>query len=359
MNFLPLQFIAEADPTQAIVAGVIFAALILLIIISARRSGNPSTSGGGGSYNKGSFKKSAKNLGLESHHIQLLQRAVRDQNIPNPQRILQSGGYLNKILQRTIADIEDSDMSQGERNRIIAEVFEIKRRVSAGGDQVKRYGNTKNLKLGQEVTIYSKTLPPSHSRITGNLESHLALETPRSADGSPMKYRPGAPLKVRFIRDNGKVYVFLTRLREYRKVDRIENMLVDHSAKVEQNQLRRSPRREFNKPAYFQQVEIITEGSGKRAVKRAVVNKNRRYLGQIEDISRGGCALYSRNPMRKGTLIKIRFDISGGDEISAFGKVRSVEPTKPFGALMHVAFTRVSTRHLNEIQSYVYGFFED
>jgi hypothetical protein len=178
-------------------------------------------------------------------------------------------------------------MSQGEKQRIIAEVFEIKRRVAGGGEQVKRYGHTKNLKLGQQVTVYSKTLPPSQSRVTGNLESHLALETPRSADGSPMKYRPGATLKVRFIRDNGKVYVFITKLREYRKVDGIENMLVDHSAKVEQNQLRKSPRREFNRPAYFQQVEIITEGSGRNAVKRAVVNKNRRYLGQIEDISRG------------------------------------------------------------------------
>jgi hypothetical protein len=63
--------------------------------------------------------------------------------------------------------------------------------------------------------------------------------------------------------------------------------------------------------------------------------------------------------MRKGTLLKIRFDLSGSNEISVFGKIRSVEPTKPFGGLMHVAFTRVSTQHLNEIQSYVYGFFEE
>jgi hypothetical protein len=358
MNPMLLQFIAKADDTSIIITGIIFGAFILLIFLSARRSpGTSSTSRG--SYNKAGFRRTAKSIGLENHHIQLLQRAIRDQKVSTPSRLLQSGSYLNKVLQRTIGDIESSDMSQGERQRIIAEVFEIKRRVAGGANQVKRYGNTKNLKLGQEVTVYSKTLPPAQSRVTGNLESHLALETPHSADGSPIKYRPGAPLKVRFVRNDGKVYMFLTKLREYRKVDGIDNMLCDHSDKVEQNQLRKSPRREFNRPAYFQQVEIITEGRGRSAVKRAVVNKNRRYLGQIEDISRGGCALYSRSPLRRGTLLKIRFDISGGNEISVFGKIRGVEPTKPFGGLMHVAFTRVSTQHLNEIQSYVYGFFEE
>ncbi|AHC14636.1 flagellar brake protein [Salinispira pacifica] len=358
MNPMLLQFIAKADNTSAIISAIIFGALVLLMILSARRGG-----GGGGSrrssYNKGSFKKTGKNLGLESHHIQLLQKAVKDNNIANPQRLYQSPGYLNKILQNVISDVEDANMSRGERNRVINEIFEIKRRISRGADQVKRYGHTKNLKLGQDVTVYSKTLPPAQSQVTGNLENHLAIETPVSADGSPMKYRPGATLKVRFIRDSGKVYVFLTKLREYRKVDGIDNMLVDHSDKVEQNQLRKSPRREFNRPAYFQPVEVITEGKGKKARRRAVVNKNRRFLGQIEDISRGGCALYSRNPMRKGALLKIRFDFASGEDISVFGKVRSVEPTKPFGGLMHVAFTRVSMQHLNEIQSYVYGFFEE
>jgi hypothetical protein len=162
--------------------------------------------------------------------------------------------------------------------------------VAGGGEQVKRYGHTKNLKLGQQVTVYSKTLPPSQSRVTGNLESHLALETPRSADGSPMKYRPGATLKVRFIRDNGKVYVFITKLREYRKVDGIENMLVDHSAKVEQNQLRKSPAGNSTGRHIFSRWRSSPKAAGATPSKRAVVNKNRRYLGQIEDISRGGCA---------------------------------------------------------------------
>lgn len=354
---IPLQFIAKADDTSAIIAGIIFAAFIILIILSARSSGSGGR-GGKTRYNKMGFRRSAKGFGLENHHIQLLQRAIKDQKIANPTRLLQSSGYLNKTLQQIIGDVESSDMNASDKQRIIAEVFEIKRRLASGTEQIKRYGHTKNLKLGQVVTVYSKTLPPSQTRVTGNLESHLALETPLSADGSPMKYRPGAALKVRFIRDNGNVYVFLTRLREYRKVEGIENMLVDHSQKVEQNQLRKSPRREFNRPAYFQQVEIITEGSGKKAARRAVVNKNRRYLGQIEDISRGGCALYTRSPMKRGTLLKIRFDMPGESEIAVFGRVRSIEPTKPFGALMHVAFTRVSTSHLNEIQSYVYGFFD-
>jgi hypothetical protein len=39
MNPMLLQFIAKADDTSAIIAGIIFGALILLIVLSGRRSG--------------------------------------------------------------------------------------------------------------------------------------------------------------------------------------------------------------------------------------------------------------------------------------------------------------------------------
>ncbi len=357
MTLIPLQFIARASKITSIITAIIFGTIILLIILSARRGG-PSKDSRAKHYSKGKFKTVAKSHSLENHHIQLLQKAIKDQNISSPMRLFENSGYLNKILQNVIADINSGDLKEEHKNKIVAEVFEIKQRLESNTETGSKLSHTQNLKQGQQVTIYSKTFPPSQSIITGNLESHLAFENPMSADGSPMKYRPGDPLKIRFIHDQGSVYAFFTKLREHRTVKGIKNILVDHSSRVEQNQLRKNPRREFNKPAYYQQVEIITEGKGRKAKKRAVVNKNRRYRGQIENIGRGGCALYSRNLMRRGSLLKINFDIGDKEQISVFGKVQSVNPGKPFGGLMHIAFTRISTQNLNDIQSYVHGFFD-
>jgi hypothetical protein len=102
-------------------------------------------------------------------------------------------------------------------------------------------------------------------------------------------------------------------------------------------------------------VTVITVGRGRKAKKQAFVNKNRRIFGRFEDLSAGGCAIRTQVPLSAGNILKVDFEGADGAPVSVFGKVRGVDRSRARGRLMHIMFTRVSRKNLNQIQSYVYG----
>lgn len=349
-QYMLLQFIAKADISSALVVGGFILLIILIFSIGALRNGRRS---GGGPKRVGSFKKQAKNLGLSKEQIQILEKAIKQQNITNPERLLSNSGFLNKVIKRLIDDLSAATMSETQRDAIIGRIFAIKRIVSNQARVAKGPGSTV-LRQGQPVTLYTKGNPPIETMVTGSIQSFLAIENPKHG-GTVYRFSKNAEARIRCVFENGKVYRFDTKIKQLSQVEGVDILLVDHVSAMQEVQMRRYPRREMNRPTYFQQVEIITEGSGRKATRRAVVRSNRNFLGQIEDISAGGCAVFSRNPLKKGTLLKLTFDVGETQGIIAFGKVLHMNAVKPLGGTMHIAFTRVSTKHLNEIQAFVYG----
>ena len=349
---LPNQFIAAADTQQIYIVVGFLVGLIFFFAIGSRVS-TPSSTTGSGKVSLGSFRRQAKQAGLEKSQIKILEKAAKNQNIANPAKLLTHGGLLNKVIKNLIEEVKNSPYDDKQKELLISEFFAIKRTIS-DKQRISKGPSSTIINQGQIVTLYTKNNPPFETQITGNMESRLAVELPKTSQGLPVRFKPGEPVKIRFLRDTGKVFRFTTKILEITHVEKIDVLLLDHVKEMEQIQLRKYRRKEFNKPAYFQKVEIVTEGTGKKAVRKAVVQKNRRFLGQIEDISAGGCALFSKTLLQKGNLIKISFDIQKGETINVFGKILHARPGKPYGGVMHVAFTRVSKKHLNQIQSFVY-----
>jgi c-di-GMP-binding flagellar brake protein YcgR len=349
-----LQFIAKADNSSALFVGGVFLLLILLIAIGAIRSGRNRGRGGAGKLQVGSFKKQARKQGLSKNQLHILEKAIKSQNIANPERMLTNGGFLNKVIKRLIDDVKASSGSDAQKDAVIGQAFSIKR-ILANQARVSTGPGSTILRQGQQITLYTSNNPPIQTIVTGNIQSYLAIENPNNPSGGSYRFPKNSEVRVRCVFENGKVYRFDSKIRQTTKIEGVNILLVEHVKNMQEVQMRRYQRKEMNRPTYFQQVEIVSEGSGKKATKRAVVNNNRKFLGQIEDISAGGCAVFSRNPLKKGALIKLSFDIGQTQGVIAFGKVLHFNVVKPLGGTMHISFTRVSTKHLNEIQAYVYG----
>ena len=306
-----------------------------------------------------SLKKTARNHGLESYQIHMLLKAIKDQGIANPIRLFHNMKFLSRTLQRLTESVKSSNNSEENKEKIIAGIFEMRRKIEQSANHLKyqkNMGKTRLLKLGQEVTIYSKDIAPGASRVIANLDSCLAIEMPHSINGSPIRYTPGTPLKIRLI-VKGQAYVFETKLKEFQSVDGVMSMLLAHSTKVAHNQLRRDQRKQTNVKAIFQAVDIVSIQQGDHIIKQATVKKNVKYPGTIENISRGGCALFTNSALPVSSLIKIVFRLNPSKITTVFGKVRSIKKQSTArGVIMGIVFTRVSTKHLNEIQDYVYDF---
>jgi hypothetical protein len=133
-------------------------------------------------------------------------------------------------------------------------------------------------------------------------------------------------------------------------------VLVHHAKTLKREQQRKYRRSPIHRPCFFFPVLIVDSGPGRRAGKKAVVQATRRYIGNLVDISAGGCSVNSVYPLKPGSLCKIEFELARRQRITVFGKVKSVRKTGFRGGVMHIMFTKLSSHYLNQIYLYVYEF---
>lgn len=334
---------------------IVVVVLITLFVLYGMRAGSSSAKTISSGF---SLRKQARLHGLTPDHYRILKHAIKDLKIQTPSVLFTNGRFLNTTLRQLIDQIDNSSYSDATKETLKSELYDIKARITHENPALKTPVSTKSMLMNQEVTLYSKTFPPFRTELIGKTAEVIAFELPRDSQGEWIQYKIGSPIKVRYIRDEDKVFSFVSTVKDIREIEGSIQLLLPHSAEVKRVQLRKSPRKEFHRTTFFYKVDVMTEGKGRKEVRKAVVNKTRRFSGTLEDISAGGCSLFTRTPLQVGNLIMLTFDISKGMPINVFGKVRNVRRDKS-GTLMHLMFTRVSTKHLNEIRSFIYGFSEE
>jgi hypothetical protein len=351
-------FFSNSDSTTSYIGLAVFAALILFAVVASllgnKNRGKRGRSGSGG---RMSFARHAKKLGLYPTHIRALQHMIRTQNIQSPEKLLDAGAYLNRAIREELEAIDADAVPQGEREARKNVLLHIKAILDANRTNLSMISSSRNIRIGQDVKIVFEGGGAYETTVTSNLANMLGFELPQD-DEKPLRPEKGKRVQVTFLRDNNRVYRYITKVRGLHTVRGKGTLFVEHVTEIKQVQKRRSPRREFGQSAYFFIVQIMETGTGRKAKRQAVVQKARHYLGRIEDISSGGCLLRTQRPLKKGSLIRIDFQSDSGKAISVFGKVCGVQVRPPYGGDMHIQFTKVSQSHMNEIMSFVYGFSE-
>ncbi|HUX13467.1 MAG TPA: PilZ domain-containing protein [Spirochaetia bacterium] len=351
-------FFSQPDPTTSYVAIGIFAMLILVAVVgsilSNRRRGRSAKKG---RFGKGSFRRRAKKAGLFPSHVRVLEHMIKDQSLQTPDRLLEGGSYLDRAMRDELEAIGASSIGEGEKDTRKNTVLQIKAILDSNRTNLNTISSSRNLRIGQEVRLVFERGGSFETAIVSNLANMLGVELPQNDDG-PVRPEKGRRMQVTFLRDNDRVYRFVSRVRGIHSVRGKGTLFIEHVNDIKQVQKRKSPRKEYGRPAYFYPVQVMETGTGRKRARQAVVQKNRSILGRVEDISTGGCLLRSQRPLKKGSLIRIDLQTDNRKSMSVFGKVCGVESKPPYGGDMHVMFTRVSQKYMNEIMSFVYGFSE-
>jgi len=335
--------------------GGLVAVAIFVSLLGNRRNRKPGTRA---SNRHVSIKRQAKRAGLSPEQIRTLEHMIKSQKLHSPLKLLDGGQYLTSAIREELEVIEAEQVSDGVKEARKNTLFQIKATLDSGRANLNTLSSSRNIRIGQDVKIVFEHGGGSfETSVISNLENMLGVEVPESTDG-PIRPEKGVRAQITFIRDNNRVYRFVTRVRGLNTVRGRGTLFVDHVNDIMQVQKRKSPRKELGKPAYYYLVQIVENGSGRKLTRQAVVQKNQNYLGRIEDISTGGCLIRAQRPLKKGSLIRVDFQSETGKSISAFGKVCGVDSRAPYGGDMHVMFTRVSQNYMNEIMAYVYGFVE-
>jgi hypothetical protein len=80
-------------------------------------------------------------------------------------------------------------------------------------------------------------------------------------------------------------------------------------------------------------------------------------MGNIIDISAGGCSLKTNTPVNEGQRLKIDFTREDDSIVAALGQVLRHEKAG-ISTILHVKFLKVPRRSLNSINAMVYEYID-
>lgn len=336
----------------AVIAGLAIVAAFFLINARRGQAGRVAARASG-RFSKGRFRRTARQRGLSSADAKTLEELVLRYHPSAPMQIFRSTRSLDILLGKAIGELRKQTASETVRETKINTVYRIKQlleRSPVAGEEIR---STRQLLAGQPVSITAEDGLRCSSRVTGVLPNALAVQIPLDETGDQVRWKKWTTVEVFFALEDGEGFAFATKVLGYTVLKGVNSVLLQHTKSVSAAAQRKYRRRELGRPAYFYSVQITNVGTGRKATKKAVP-QSKGALGTMLDVSAGGCAIKATFPLPKGSLIKVEFETERRRQVSVYGKVKRVRKAEPVGGIMHVMFTRISRKNLNQINSYVY-----
>jgi c-di-GMP-binding flagellar brake protein YcgR len=339
--------------------GIAVAVVVVLILVGSiiARRNRPRTAADNAQYSSTQFKKAGKALGLTPAQVDLLENLVRLCKVKQPFLVFTSAGLLDDTLKKGLYSLDSSrGLSEEEREKRRSLIFQIKQTVERNARKGAALGSTNYLKPGQPLTITPEGSNPFASKVISNMKDFLTVAAHARPAGADTRWMRGTLLSVYLWRENDAGYSFPSKILGYDTVKGVPSVLIQHAKTLRREQRRRSRRRELVRPCFYYPITITETGEGRKAERKAVVERDKRTLGTVVDLSAGGCAVQTLNPFEKGRLVMIEFDIDRRAPIRAFGKVMHTSRRAGRGGGMNIMFTRVTSQYLNRISEFVYDF---
>jgi c-di-GMP-binding flagellar brake protein YcgR len=308
-------------------------------------------------YGRYVFQRMAKNIGLQKHHIEILEYLIRVCSVRQPFLIFSSSGLLDDVMKKGIYALhQNTKLKEEERERRLTYLFQIKQIIERNARKGIGVRSTIMMRPGQSVTIATEAGRQYSTRVVSSMRDMVAIAAATDEAGNQIRWPRGTRLKVNFWRESDAGYAFESKVLGYDKIKGSVCVLVHHAKTLRREQQRRYRRSPIHRPCFFYPVLIVESGSGRRAEKKAVVQATRRLLGNLIDISAGGCSINSVYPMKTGDLCKIEFELARRQRITVFGKVKRIRRSGFRSSVMHIMFTKLSSHYLNQIYLYVYDY---
>ena len=251
--------------------------------------------------------------------------------------------------------LEDDEQAPEEsKQRMTLLCFEIKQLIESNSKSKIGINSTHFLEVGQSLILLAPQAKKRTCTVVSNLRDAIACTVPAD-DGREVKWEVGSRLKASFWREHDAGYSYYTSVVGYDTIKGNRCLLIRHAKSLKRDQQRRYRRKSVEIPCYFYPIRIEEVGRGRRAKKRAVVDRSR-FPGAITNISAGGCSMGTRATLDPGRLLKLEFELEDTGKITVFGKVCRTRKEGRHGSLIHVMFTKVSRNYLNQIYSFVYNY---
>ncbi|MBN2444047.1 MAG: PilZ domain-containing protein [Spirochaetales bacterium] len=354
-------YLAPPDRTSIIILVIIIIILILTIVIGSIISGKNRvrTSSSKKKYNKFIFERMAKDVGFSKNHLETLKKLIVIGNVRHPLLLFTNSGLLDNVLKKGISSIErQPSLSEEERMKLLNTIYEIKQIIDYHAKTDVGLKSTFLIKPGQLFTLHTHTGDQFHTKLISNHSTALICAYPIVPMGKEYLFKKSTKITAFFWRDGDSGYSFPTKLLGYDKTKSIPSISLQHSKNVKREQHRKFSRKPLKKSCFIYPLQVVNVGTKRRPRKKVEVLENKRNIGVIFNISVGGCRVGCAALYKKGTYVKIDFDIKPKAPVSAMGKIQSVKrrPGAGVNHIIHVKFVKLSVKSRNNIYSHIYNY---
>ncbi len=353
-----IQFWPEQNVTSIIVGIALILIFVVVLLVGGIMAGKGKKSvASQRKFNRNVFQRMASNVGLAKTQLESLEKLIKVCKVKQPFLIFSNAGLLDDILKKGIYSVNhNKELSEGDKEKRLNDYYKIKEKLERSSRRGVGITSTNLIRPGQSIVISLPDGTQLQTKIVTNLKRMLVCAIPDELAADSLTWKRGTNIKAHFWRNNDSGYVFASKILGYDSVQGRPTFLIQHSRTLKRNQQRKFRRRPLARSCFFYPIEIVSVGKGRNVRRRAYVQENFKHIGNFLDISAGGCSVNSQAPLERGKLLMIMFEIERGERLTAYGKVRRVTQSKGLFSVMHIMFTKVTSRNLNNIYSYVYNY---
>ncbi len=357
---LQVEYLKSSDPFAAVVLFIVLGvAVVILVTLNVIKNGIGIGSGlGGGSrgtrFSRFALRRAVASCGLDSRQMAFLESVFRSASISDPVKALANPPLLDRIFKRAYRLIDSDGENGAEAEAKKTLLFSVRTAIASAKGATGTIRTTRQLTEGTAATILGPTGDKYPVKIISAHGERLVVEMPVNALGEPVRIARGAKLAFSFHDSARQGYRFETRVASL-----TSNALeLAHADRLTALPSRKYQRVETNISCYFSAVRILLQTVDRKTVKKTV-SDDRRTMGNILDLSAGGCAIKTAATLKAGDYLKVEFDAAHGRTLAAIGRVVRTNRAGSVGGIMHVQFAKVPGRALNVINALVYGYDQD
>ncbi|MCR4714744.1 MAG: PilZ domain-containing protein [Treponemataceae bacterium] len=235
-------------------------------------------------------------------------------------------------------------------------LFSIKQKVDNSRKTLSNLTSTAAIPVGDTISYFSDTKEQFEAKILDNTKNELILSIPKDIFGNPI--RPPALSKISLLYQTkaGSAYLSDVRIIRYQNTTGAGEMVTTHCNNMQSFQKRQFKRVSMKIPCLFSAVKITTGGTGAKA-DIEYTPMERKYTGQLLEISAGGCSIMTNMNIREKQYIYAELNIDGEHPDSVIGLIVNTTPiTDKRQFVLHILFVRITNKIRNKIFARVYEY---
>ena len=298
------------------------------------------------------FNRIANSLSLSGEQAKMLDFVLRNDGSTDPARSVNTAALLDRHFKKAYYEIEKTSKGEDELAERLAVLFATRNIIENN--------------IGSAVTTSTRQIPENLPallvvksaaypiRVISARGDSLVVENPKNDTGEPLRLAKGAKVELSFFEKSSKGFSVNTRVLGATATADGPVMQLLHSGQIKRLSNRRFRRRKTGIVTSFFFVTVEEDDLHKS---KKLTLDDRRFSGNILDISIGGCSMQTNIPVNSGQMVKVEFTREDSSVVTALGEVLRTNRTG-MSTILHIRFLKVPRKSLNKINAMVYEYNE-